>query len=102
MKKQLSKMIKLTLKHKSADEIQVATAEFAKLLKQQLGSIVLGPETPYVSKIRNQYIRNLLLKIDPEKSNPKTIKSFIVKTFDYLILRDNIKGLQLLVDVDPQ
>jgi primosomal protein N' (replication factor Y) len=97
-----SKMIKLTLKHKSADEIQVATAEFAKLLKQQLGSIVLGPETPYVSKIRNQYIRNLLLKIDPEKSNPKTIKSFIVKTFDYLILRDNIKGLQLLVDVDPQ
>lgn len=97
-----SKMIKLTLKHKSADDIQLATAEFAKLLKMQLGSMVLGPETPYVSKIRNQYIRNLLLKIDPEKNNPKTIKSFIVKTFDYLVLRDNIKGLQLIVDVDPQ
>ncbi len=97
-----SKMIKLTLKHKSADEIQIATSEFAKLLKMQLGSMVLGPETPFVSKIRNLYIRNLLVKIDAEKNNPKTIKNFISKTFDYLVLRDNIKGLQLIADVDPQ
>ena len=97
-----SKMIKITLKHKSADEIQLATSEFAKLLKLQLGEMVLGPETPFVSKIRNLYIRNLLIKIDAEKNNPKKIKTFIGKTFDYLVLRDNIKGLQIIADVDPQ
>jgi primosomal protein N' (replication factor Y) len=97
-----SKMIKITLKHKSADEIQLATSEFAKLLKLQLGEMVLGPETPFVSKIRNLYIRNLLIKIDAEKNNPKKIKNFIGKTFDYLVLRDNIKGLQIIADVDPQ
>ena len=95
-------MIKITLKHKSADEIQLATSEFAKLLKLQLGEMVLGPETPFVSKIRNLYIRNLLIKIDAEKNNPKKIKTFIGKTFDYLVLRDNIKGLQIIADVDPQ
>jgi primosomal protein N' (replication factor Y) len=97
-----SKMIKLTLKHKSPDEIQVASSEFSKLLKQQLGSMVLGPETPFVSKIRNLYIRNLLIKIDAEKNNPSSIKEFIEKTFDFLVQRDNIKGLQLIADVDPQ
>ncbi len=95
-----SKMIKLTLKHRSPDTIQSAASEFARLLKLQLGARVLGPETPYISKIRNMYIRNLLVKMDPDKDNPKKIKEFIFKTFDYLVLQSSIKGLQLSPDVD--
>ena len=60
---------------------------------------MLGPETPYVSKLRNQYLRNILVKYDANKS-PKGIKPFILKTFDYMIKQHQIKGLQLQIDVD--
>jgi primosomal protein N' (replication factor Y) len=94
-----SRLIKLTLKHASAQDIQKSTALFAQLLKQQLGDSVLGPETPYVSKLRNQYLRNILVKYDANKS-PKGIKPFILKTFDFMIKQHQIKGLQLHIDVD--
>lgn len=97
-----SKMIKLTLKHASADTIQKASSEYTKLLKAQLGDMVLGPETPFVSRIRNLYLRNILIKIDAEKNNPAMVKEFIFKIFDFYVQRDQVKGLQLISDVDPQ
>ncbi len=95
-----SKMIRLTLKHKSPEEINVSASRFSTLLKNQLGARVLGPETPYVSKIRNLHLRNILVKLDIAGDNPKAVKAFILKTFDFLVQADNIKGLQLLADVD--
>ncbi|MFM6983156.1 MAG: primosomal protein N' [Chitinophagaceae bacterium] len=95
-----SRMIKLTLKHKSQEELQSAAAKFAFLLKNQLGARVLGPETPFITRIKNLYIRNILIKMDADKDAPKTIKDFIVKTFDYIVFQDNIKGLQMHADVD--
>jgi len=95
-----SKMIRLTLKHKSPDVINTSSARFSTLLKNQLGAKVLGPETPYVSKIRNLHLRNILIKLDIANDQPKAVKAFILKTFDFLVQTDQIKGLQLLTDVD--
>lgn len=95
-----SRLIKLTLKHKSHEALQVAASGLTSLLKKQLGTRVLGPETPYVSKIKNLHIRNILIKMDAEKDNAKAIKVFILKTYDFLIQNDNIKGLQMITDVD--
>ena len=94
-----SKMIKLTLKHASAQDIHQAASKFASLLKQSLGDRVLGPETPHVSKLRNLYLRHILVKYD---SNPqsKGIKPFILQSFDYLVKQSQIKGLHLQIDVD--
>lgn len=95
-----SKMIKLTLKHKSPEVIQSAASNFSNLLKKQLSHRVLGPETPFITRIKNLHIRNILIKIDAEKDNPKTIKDFITRTFDFVVLNDNVKGLQMIADVD--
>ncbi len=95
-----SRMIKLTLKHRSPEVIQKAAAEYSLLLRKQLGARVLGPETPFISKIRNLYLRNFLIKMDPEKDNAAQIKEFIAKTFDYLVQKDSIKGLLMATDVD--
>ncbi len=96
-----SKMIKLTVKHKSQETLQTAASSFAFLLKKQLGARVLGPETPFITKIKNLYIKNILIKMDAEKDHQKSIKDFIFKTYDFVVLQDNIKGLQLHADVDP-
>lgn len=96
-----SKMIRLTLKHRDAGILNQAAAAFAQLLKNQLGSRVLGPETPFVSKIRNMHLRNLLIKMHPERDARISVKNFIEQTFDFMIQRDNLKGLLLIPDVDP-
>lgn len=95
-----TRIVKLTLKHKSHEELQKASSELAMLLKKQLGPRVLGPETPHVSKIKNLHIRNILIKMDAEKDNPKTIKKFITKTFDFLVQKGNYKNLVFVPDVD--
>ena len=83
----------------SAQDIHQAASKFASLLKQSLGDRVLGPETPHVSKLRNLYLRHILVKYD---SNPqsKGIKPFILQSFDYLVKQSQIKGLHLQIDVD--
>ena len=95
-----SRMIKLTLKHKSQEELQDAAAKLAFLLKKQLGARVLGPETPFITRIKNLYIRNILIKMDTEKDAPKRIKAFIASTFDFVVQQNLIKGLQMQADVD--
>jgi len=95
-----SRLIKLTLMHKDAEQINQCAAEFSKLLKQQLGALVLGPEVPYVSKIKNFYLRNILVKMSKDKDNAIQIKAFILKTYDFLIQNYNVKGLRLVADVD--
>lgn len=95
-----SKMIKLTIKHKSQETIQKAASDFSLLLKKQLGARVLGPETPFISKIKNYYLKNILIKMDAEKDNPKVIKEFVHKTFDFLMETEGFKGLQMVPDVD--
>jgi len=95
-----SKMIKLTLKHKSQETLQKSAAAFALLLKKQLGGRVLGPETPFISKIKNYHLRNILIKLDAEKDNPKSIKLFLMKTFDFILENENYKGTQMVPDVD--
>lgn len=96
-----SKMIKLTLKHKSEETIRHAASAFSTLLRKQLGMKVLGPETPFVSKIKNQYLKNVMIKMDPEKDNPKQVKRFVLDTFDYMLQDERFKGLHLVPDVDP-
>lgn len=96
-----SRMIRLILKHRSPEEINTHAAAFTTLLKKQMGSRVLGPETPYVSKVKNLYLRNILIKMDLVKDQPAAVKAFISKTFDFLVQANNIKGLQMVADVDP-
>jgi primosomal protein N' (replication factor Y) (superfamily II helicase) len=95
-----SRLIKLTLMHKDAEQINQCAAEFSKLLKQQLGARILGPEVPFVSKVKNYYLRNILVKMNKDKDNATQIKAFILKTYDYLIQNYNVKGLRLQADVD--
>ncbi len=58
------RLIRITLKHRDYQKIEEASIWLAKALRQTLGpDAVLGPETPSVARIRNQYRRNVLIKI---------------------------------------
>ena len=57
-------LIQLTVKHKKPEEVRLASAFLANELRAKLGRQVLGPSTPLVSKVRNMYLRQILIKVE--------------------------------------
>jgi len=95
-----NRLIKLTLKHKNQTTLFNGTFELVKTLRNKLGSRVLGPETPYVSRINNQYLQNILIKIEREASPSKT-KVIIKNHIDSLSSHSAYKSIRFTIDVDP-
>src|SRR5690606_39174911 len=76
------KLIEVSLKSMDLPILELAAEEFAAQLKQRLGSRVLGPETPYVSKVRNHYIRHILIKLEREKVSHLKVKQELRRMLD--------------------
>ncbi|WP_158962712.1 replication restart helicase PriA [Myroides fluvii] len=57
------RLIRLTLKHRDFEKLKESSFWLYNNLKGQLGIPVLGPEEPGINRIRNQYIRVILIKI---------------------------------------
>lgn len=86
------KQIKITLKHKDYDKVEQGSIWFGKSLRQIFGDNVLGPESPPVSRIRNQFHKNILVKIPRKQSLSKTKEAIIKINNSFL----SIKGFRLV------
>lgn len=93
------KLIKLTLKHKDFEKLKEGSMWLYQVLKQQFDIPVLGPEEPPVSKIRNEYIRTILIKIPQEyhlANTKKTIQK-ILNSFDAI---SQYRSIKVVINVD--
>lgn len=94
------RLIELTVIHKDLDLVNAGAKLLADSLKHHFSKRVLGPEFPLVSRIRNLYHKNILLKIEKEASVIQTKK--IVN--DLIIQFKNetlFKSVKVQIDVDP-
>ncbi|MDX6189639.1 primosomal protein N' [Flavobacterium sp. FlaQc-52] len=74
------RIIKLTLKHRDFDKLKEGSMWLYQVLSQNLNMPVLGPEEPAINRIRNEYIRTILIKIPqnlPLGSTKKTIQKML-------------------------
>lgn len=71
----LNRIIKITFKHKEYNKLNEAAEWFTKSLRNVFGGNVLGPEYPPVARIRNQYLKHVIIKINPNQSLVKTKSS---------------------------
>lgn len=71
----INRIIKITFKHKDYNKLNEASEWFTKGLRNAFGVHVLGPEFPSISRIRNQYLKNVLIKIPNGQSLVKTKNS---------------------------
>tara|TARA_R110000868_G_scaffold1817_1_gene14333 strand:- start:450 stop:2906 length:2457 start_codon:yes stop_codon:yes gene_type:complete len=80
----VNRIIKITFKHKDYNKLNEAAEWFTKGLRNAFGIHVLGPEFPPVARIRNQYLKNVLIKIPNGQSLVKTKNSIkrIEKSFN--------------------
>src|SRR5690606_13392999 len=65
------RLIKITLRHKDFNIVNIGAEWYATALKQVFKSNVLGPEFPPISRIRNQFHKNILIKIPQQQSLSK-------------------------------
>lgn len=94
-----SRMVRMVLKHREEARTQASSERLADLLRTQLGDRVLGPEPPSVARVRDKYLRAILLKLD--RRNYKAEKAFLSDTIDQHFADPVHRPVQLLVDVDP-
>ncbi|NRD19814.1 primosomal protein N' [Winogradskyella eckloniae] len=93
------RIIKITFKHKDYNRVNLAADWYAKSLKQYFKSNVLGPEFPPVSRIRNLYHKNILIKIPQQQSLGKT-KEAIRKIDNSFNAVKDFRSVRVVINVD--
>lgn len=93
------RMIKITLKHRDYTKVDTAAIWLGKSLTNVFRENVLGPTTPVVSRVRNQYIRTLLVKIPPKQSL-KTTKEHILRIKNVFQAVKDFRPIRFGIDVD--
>lgn len=96
-----TRLIKITVKHVDEGTSKRAATVLAEKLTVNLGkSRVLGPEPPLVERVRNQFLFDILIKLEREKINFKAAKSFIQEKVIDILTDKTIKGVHVVIDVD--
>ena len=78
------RIIKLTLKQRDFDKLKDGSMWLYQVMRQNLDMPVLGPEEPVISRIRNEYIRTIIVKIPQNTSigNTKKMIQKILNSFE--------------------
>jgi primosomal protein N' (replication factor Y) len=96
-----SRLIKLTVRHTDQRISKKAADTLRANLAAQLGDErVLGPEEPLVERIRNQFLYDILIKLEREKINFKAVKTFIQSCITDILTDKGLRAVSVVIDVD--
>jgi primosomal protein N' (replication factor Y) (superfamily II helicase) len=95
------RMIKISLKHKRNEKVEAVTKVFYAELKKIPGIELLGPNVPSIARIRNENLREIILKI-PRSETLHIIRKKIEELVDSLRQIKESSSVKIIADVDPQ
>ncbi|NUM30890.1 MAG: primosomal protein N' [Bacteroidetes bacterium] len=95
------RIIRLTIKHPENIIVIKASDILALHLKNYLKENVLGPESPYISRIRNYYIKQIIVKFDPKINSTSKIRNLINNSILKIKSIKELKSVIITPDVDP-
>ncbi|MFV8332462.1 replication restart helicase PriA [Flavobacterium sp. GSP14] len=93
------RIIKLTLKQRDFDKLKEGSMWLYQVLSQNLNMPVLGPEEPAISRIRNEYIRTIIIKI-PQNISIVTTKKTIQKILNSFEAIAQYRAIKVSLNVD--
>ena len=94
------KLIKITVIHADYQLTNYAARDLAILMRQQFGKSVLGPEYPTVARIKNKFLKHILLKIEGG-SSVQQVKKQLQYFIEQLNKNKEYKSVRFVLDVDP-
>ncbi len=91
--------IKIVLKHRNFNTVEEGSRWLYTSLYNSFREQVLGPTTPSIGRIRNDYIRHLIIKIPPKQSIKRT-KEIIEKAKNTFQAIPLYRAIRFNLDVD--
>ncbi len=95
------RLIKITLKHKKRNFVEVGASIFANLLRKDLGSRVLGPAQPGINRVRTYYLMDIVVKLERKADILEKAKNVIREAGVEVKGRKGLTQIRINVDVDP-
>lgn len=97
-----TRLIEITVKHVDKKVCRLAATKLADLLRATIQGVkILGPGEPMISKIRNQYLMSILIKIPRGKAELNHLKSTLQYTIGQLLKEKEHRNVRVVIDVDP-
>jgi primosomal protein N' (replication factor Y) len=93
------RIIKLTLKQRDFNKLKEGAAWLYQVMSLNLNMPVLGPEEPAISRIRNEYIRIIIIKI-PNNISVANTKKTIQKMLNSFDAVAQYRAIKVSVNVD--
>ena len=93
------RLVRIVLKHKDFIKVETAGKWMGKSLQNSFHENVLGPVSPAIGRIRNKYIKTILIKL-PKSAHLKQSKDQIQKIKDSFMSIADFRPVQVIVDVD--
>lgn len=94
------RIVMIRLKHKDFQKLNPAATELASMLRPIFKQDLLGPEYPIVSRIKNLYIKQMMVKFNREH-NAQLVKELIMKQVHLFQQHPDYKSVIVQIDVDP-
>ena len=94
------RLIRISLKARDYQKAQQAAQWLHDVLAQHLTTPILGPVDPMVARVRNQYIKQLLLKY-PDNTSRKHVKDVLSNALKSIEAIGQFRSVKINVDVDP-
>ena len=95
------RLILIRLKHKDPDLLNQGAASLAADFRAKFGKAVYGPEYPLVSRVRNYYIKQILVKF-PRSVNSYQVKQQLFQSLEHFREVKSYRSVLVQFDVDPQ
>ncbi|MCX7861473.1 MAG: primosomal protein N' [Bacteroidales bacterium] len=94
------RLLKIIIKHKQAEFAKKVAKSLTDILKQHKQLIVIGPQSPIVSKINDYYIMEIWLKLN-NTYNQLSKRDMLFQTIHQFFTRPEYKSILWKMDVDP-
>lgn len=95
-----SRTIQLTFRHKLKDVVHDAAHRYADALKNRYKEYMSGPAEPMISRVRNQYLMELLLKLPRDQHLIRTCKQELLEQIAILHNDKRFRNVIVVPDVD--
>ncbi|MBZ0246119.1 MAG: primosomal protein N' [Cyclobacteriaceae bacterium] len=97
-----SRLIEITVKQTDRLKCKNLATQLTQAIRSEIkGPQVLGPGEPLVSKIRNEFLMSILIKIPRDGGRLKEIKNQLSHLSDHLLSVKEFRSAKIIFDVDP-
>ncbi len=95
-----SRIILITFRHKDKEVVHAAAHLFANNMKGSFAQWLVGPAEPFVARVRNQYLMEILLKLPKDGQTIPFAKQVIRQQTTILHSHKKFRGVVIIPDVD--